>query len=900
MDKAVSKWAFSGLALVFALIAVGLYFSGSAAPTAAAFVGAGCGGGPPPTGAWTISGGECLCADENVTVNGDLLVDTADFRMSNCTVRINSSYTGQYRVFVGGSDINFTMDDNSLITYGDNVSANFGFSIINDPSFYTVVVINNSEIRGAGFPSAPLSNTGVYIYDAANVTMINSTISGGYNGVVLNSTNVNLINASTVSGNANFGILVHRSNFTNITGNTIRDNGNFGVMINASTNVSVLANDIINNSKGGIHANRSTNLTMNNNYVYLNGGNGISNNLATNPVTYAIWNNVILNNSGWAVWANDTATTASIKGNTMCFNTNTTYWALNNVPYAGGAGNVMYNIFCVNVSRPVKGGCTNSDEVRFYVSGNPLSWVSGGETNCTFNIDNVYRNHTQTPGAYHTVRLTFNGTEVGDGRHNISIHCDPYLNVADTESDYNRDTEGPGYSSGGSGGPCENVTLAVYWTDGTCNVSYATLSTNETGHQKIYTNGTYGSPKMIEWNESWSNFSWWNETVKNQYINWLVWANDSAGNWNHTDNATFQAIPCTSSVVTGGGGGGGGGTAQPSACTASGGNMTIAPAEEGQTVSCYLNTDFRLFNFTFAEDSGSTKLAVAETAQPGDVPAPAEAVYKFYRFTAVDLTAEKLSRVLAEFVVPNSWINGSGVTASDVGLYRWTGTEWEAQPTEIKLNSTNNTYFYADILSFETDIFAIAAGKACPVCPSYGDWGECIDGRQEKEESVCSEETGFACQNQTLGRRCVCPGLCPDIVETDCIDGRKNVTAYSCSKETEYECVPQTDEVDCAPKLPQLLLPLWEGFTSAPPAAQVVMALAAVVVAGCAAAAGYWWFALRLHPERAERIKELIRKYMPKKRPPDAPAEQPQQPEGGEEPESQPKKTWEEDDEYGT
>ncbi|MEM5814759.1 MAG: PGF-pre-PGF domain-containing protein, partial [Candidatus Aenigmatarchaeota archaeon] len=556
-------------------------------------------------------------------------------------------------------------------------------------------------------------------------------------------------------------------------------------------------------------------------------------------------------------------TTASIMGNTMCYNGNTTYWALNNNPYGGGAGNVMWNIFCVNISRPIKGGCTNADEVRFYVSGNPLSWVSGGETNCTLKIDDVYRNHTQTPGAYHTVNLAFNGTEVGDGPHNLTVHCDPYNNVADDSTDYNRDTQGPGYSSGGSGGPCENVTLAVYWTDGTCNVSYAVLSTNETTAHLNYTNGAYGSPKAIEWNESWSNFSWWNESVKNNYINWLVWANDSAGNWNRTENATFLAQECAVSVVPSGGGGGGA-PAPPSDCFSYKGNMTLSPILSKRTVSCSPQTDFTLFNLTFSSTiSVGSKLVLEEAAKPSLVPAPAPAVYKYYKLTAFNLTDSYLSRVLVLFTVPNSWINGSKVAASDVGLYRWTGTEWELQPTVPKSSVANASTFQSFLTSIETGTFAIAASKACPDCPPGTGWGACVDGRQERVEWTCSVATDFECQNITRTRNCVCPAFCPDAEETDCIDGKKNVTTYHCSEQTDFECAPKTEEVACAPKLPQLLLLFWEDFESAPPRTQAIVVVGAVIVVGGLAGAGYWWFALRTHPERTERLTRLFRKRPP-------------------------------------
>ncbi|MEM5814582.1 MAG: hypothetical protein QXD77_02090, partial [Candidatus Aenigmatarchaeota archaeon] len=128
----MEKVLVAGLAVIIAVAAVGLYFSVPAAPTAAALNDPGCFGGPPAWGDWNMdgAGSYCHCTDEDVTVNGNIIMSFIDFRMSNCTIRINSSYAGQYGIKIGspGQNTNFTMDDRSLITYGDNASAGFWFN----------------------------------------------------------------------------------------------------------------------------------------------------------------------------------------------------------------------------------------------------------------------------------------------------------------------------------------------------------------------------------------------------------------------------------------------------------------------------------------------------------------------------------------------------------------------------------------------------------------------------------------------------------------------------------------------------------------------------------------------------------------------------------------------------
>lgn len=915
MDKAASKWAFSGLALVFALMAIGFYFSGSAAPTAAVLIGGGCSGGPPALGNWNLIVGGCLCQNDDLTVNGSVVangVGGISLTMSNCTIRFNcAAPVGCGMLVQNGASL--VMGNLSVAI---NASSNpFYFKILGPGN--TMADIRNSTISGAGMSSGDLTLTGVYADPAGAgptiLNMANSTVINGYSGVVAydsgaaapSSSRVALLN-NTIANNSNIGIYNNKINGTVIQNNVVKSNGPYGIFVQQSWGVYVNNNTVTYNNGTGIWV-QNSNLTGRNityNYIYKNNGDGIHN---MNPLSgFDIKFNKILNNSGWGVWSFEggSAGQCSIQNNTMCYNTNTTYWT--SAPGGADYGGVppMYNKFCVNVSRPIKGGCTNSDEVKFYVSGNPISWKAppSGFTNCTLKIDNVYNGSVITPGAYEEASIIFNGTAVGDGKHNFTVRCDPYDNTADDDGgNYTRDTQGPQHSgqgssggSGGGGGPgcVANVTLAVFWYDGSCNVSYAVLSTNETTAHKNYTGGDngYGSPKVVEWNETWTNFSWWNETDRNLWINWMVWANDSAGNWNSTDNATFQAVPCTESIIqaSGGGSSSSGAAAPPSDCQAYLGNMTISKVMSARTVFCRPQTDFVLFNITFASPLEMTsKLTIEAINQPPDVPEPTTATYKYFALTAVNITDAYLSAVVAEFVVSGEWINETGLNESDIGLYRWNGKAWEAQPTVQKANTTN---FYAELTSVETGVFAIAAAKSCPSCPAAASWGACVDDRQVRTDWACSEDTDFVCQNFTTSRNCVCPVLCHDTAETDCMESRKNVTTYSCSEETDFACVPKTEEVGCAPKLPQLLLPFWEDFTSAPAETQAVMALAAIVAVGCVAAAGYWWFVLRLHPERTERIKELIRKYLHR---------------GGEKPKtqaegSQPEKTFEEDDEYGT
>jgi hypothetical protein len=85
--------------------------------------------------------------------------------------------------------------------------------------------------------------------------------------------------------------------------------------------------------------------------------------------------------------------------------------------------------------------------------------------------------------------------------------------------------------------PGKPIKLFAEWKDNG-NVSYAILSTNETGYWENKT--SYGSPLNVNHFWSWSNFTWQNSSISSgNVIAWRIYANDTAGNWNVTEVNTF-------------------------------------------------------------------------------------------------------------------------------------------------------------------------------------------------------------------------------------------------------------------------------------------------------------------------------------------------------------------------
>ncbi|NIO45028.1 MAG: PGF-pre-PGF domain-containing protein [Candidatus Aenigmarchaeota archaeon] len=141
-----------------------------------------------------------------------------------------------------------------------------------------------------------------------------------------------------------------------------------------------------------------------------------------------------------------------------------------------------------------------------------------------------------------------NNTVSSDGPYSWNIYC------YDNTSQYDFysinwtifvDTAKPTFTNNNSNTSSINATQPVLiyanWSDDN-NLDYAWLSTNETGTWVNYTDGNYSSPYDINLTagETWSNFTWDNDTFELGVVAWKIYANDSAGNENVTGNMTFS------------------------------------------------------------------------------------------------------------------------------------------------------------------------------------------------------------------------------------------------------------------------------------------------------------------------------------------------------------------------
>jgi len=567
---------------------------------------------PPPGGNWiidsTVSGGTCTCSGENIGLNADanIIVDDATLDLGTCHVVFNCISPGSCGVIVrNGGGLIMGVFSRIEPQPGPNPNAfTFNVSGASLGGVASSLTMTGAYVTGAGM-DAEYSKSGIYVKGATVTIGGGSQITGGYRGLVLDSIIGGDISDSIFNWNSGDGIYLYNVTNTVISDNFVMNSEGNGIVVNGTgavstsplsgNGISISGNDVYNNSYGILLV--DSNMTDGNvtgNYIHKNRNDGIRD---INPYgEFYVTFNSIYNNSGYAVYTNviiGPKILAEVQNNTMCYNDRSVYWEGWNLGISESfyyvAGMAVYapanNQFCVNISvpTPIRWGCTDSDEINFYVDGNPWAEAiphadlpNNGFTNCSMYIDGIYKNSTRIVGMNNHTSLTFDGTMLNRGSHTYNVTCDPPLtdivpNAGGESGSW--DITDPVYDTGssggsgppGSGGPdcVPNITLGINWTDGTCSITHVVLSTNETksivadsGGYRNYTNGNYSSPKTITGNVLWTNFSWWNASVENDIIGWLAWANDTAGRWSQTANTTFNATPClTESVVQGVGGG---------------------------------------------------------------------------------------------------------------------------------------------------------------------------------------------------------------------------------------------------------------------------------------------------------------------------------------------------------
>ncbi|MFH1290479.1 MAG: Ig-like domain-containing protein, partial [Nanoarchaeota archaeon] len=223
----------------------------------------------------------------------------------------------------------------------------------------------------------------------------------------------------------------------------------------------------------------------------------------------------------WNVWCNDSAGNSAFNSN-FTLGIDTVYPQIDYNPSttANGTMSTSTSIF-VNVTATDD----NNDSVR-------LGWQAVNETFDSSSGDDYWENKTGlSEGTYNFYAW------INDSAGNLNLTETRTVIVdltAPNWTNQNQTTKGVEGSIVHRG---DGANLSAYWGDN-YGLSTAWLATNETG---VWENKTiYSSPQSISGTGAVSAFNWTNASVNlGQEVFWKIYANDSAGNLNVTDEMSF-------------------------------------------------------------------------------------------------------------------------------------------------------------------------------------------------------------------------------------------------------------------------------------------------------------------------------------------------------------------------
>ena len=268
---------------------------------------------PPPGGPWNIDS-RVVCNNTELLLNGDLnILNTGDLSFNNVTLRMNSTYEGEYGIEVNGAFfINSKDGVPSHITTGDNATAYYTFHVHSGSTFE----MRNSELDNCGYAwNLPNYNDAGLWINTNNTVIENNTISDNhYIGMLLYHSHNHTITNNRVYSNDWHGIHARSSDNNYISSNHVKSNGWGGISLSSSTNATITHNTVHHSTgNDGIRLSSSGYSRIINNTVYSNGWDGIClssspNTIITNNTAYSNSDDGIhLSSSGYCDITNNTA-----------------------------------------------------------------------------------------------------------------------------------------------------------------------------------------------------------------------------------------------------------------------------------------------------------------------------------------------------------------------------------------------------------------------------------------------------------------------------------------------------------------------------------------------------------------------------------------------------------------
>ena len=152
-------------------------------------------------------------------------------------------------------------------------------------------VSNAYEAAIIGFTVSGSLTAGIYFYNSQNGQILDNKIINNGNGVLLYSSNKNILANNSASSNEQYGIYLESSNDNTLEQNTVNSNKDRGIFLNSSSNNNLTNNNVNLNAWDGIMLWSSHRNTLKDNKVLRN--------------RYAIVlsnsdDNTLINNSTWS------------------------------------------------------------------------------------------------------------------------------------------------------------------------------------------------------------------------------------------------------------------------------------------------------------------------------------------------------------------------------------------------------------------------------------------------------------------------------------------------------------------------------------------------------------------------------------------------------------------------
>ncbi|MBI5460142.1 right-handed parallel beta-helix repeat-containing protein [Methanobacterium sp.] len=243
--------------------------------------------------------------NNNLTLNGHVIV-----------VR-NGTYTENILV-----NKNLT-----IMPYDGNVTihaANSNNPVITINSGGSESVISGFTLTGAN----GTSSSGIYLNQTSNCTIAGNTLTNNYYGLLLTSSQDNMIWDNNLTGNLMGGIRLNSSNNNTVYSNAITNNSGQGIYLANSVNTLIMANTIQNNLMNGIELTSSNNSTVYENTITSNHQSGIKATSSSADINF----NIITGNSVYGLYNLGTGTV----------NATNNWWGNNNLTVSSANGSAIY------------------------------------------------------------------------------------------------------------------------------------------------------------------------------------------------------------------------------------------------------------------------------------------------------------------------------------------------------------------------------------------------------------------------------------------------------------------------------------------------------------------------------------------------------------------------------